>query len=692
VDLLNIRDQHLAAEAMKALGRLKAHEAVPKMMEKMLDPKSHNMVVTAGRQALLKMDAHPFTLKHLNYFKSLPPVTKRDKSMLLHVASDLAAQGKKEGYDALIDVATDHEHYYWLFRREAAKKLGELNYRPALPYLKRVALAPLSKSPFPIKEVAFEVYQKLGGKEKLWQAPKPAAVLKENGVLIAWPRDRKARTYYLYRDNTKDFALRAFNLKDTEFLDTLIAPGTTYLYCLQSHSASGKQSLFSADCRITVPGNEKVPVASHTNQDGDRFIVKRIGTGKVKAFDPVGRKPGQGRLPTYHTDVVVGDLNNDGDLDFISHQRTLQKRRAFLSDGTFLWERPYYCYHGPSHNIKSVIGDLDEDGKNEVAVLEHDNSTMYLMTLDPMTGKVRQKRNISKDLNPSNEYRDDLYLADLTGTGVLQTIVIQNNCYSAVGLLAYDSNLKPLWSFRTPVASGHRVVFQDLDGDGKDEIVLGRDVVDNDGTKMFRAPDFVGQGHADGITVMDFDPARPGLEIAYAGCNQDNAYMMDAKGNLLWNHVYGHAQWLAAGEFRINIPGLEILVNFKSDDKIVWGFDCKGNLFEHNIQGMQVQRIDWDGNDANGDEIITADGRVMESSTGRTLFTCKPGLLHRVVDVMGDGREEIVESDVEDGTINIYANTADNTDPRPSRRKPGYWERESRYMISFNSDYTNPFK
>jgi HEAT repeat protein len=682
MELLDASDQHLAREAMIALGRLNASQALSKMVEKMLDPASHNMIVRAGRGALIKMDAHPFTLKHLSHFRSLPPVTKRDKGMLLHIASDLAAQGKKEGFDALIEIMADPDHYYWLFRREAVKKLDELNYRPALTHLKKVAQASLSKSSFPIKETAFEVYQKLGGKEKLWQAPPPQAVQKDNSILITWPKDSRATAYYLYRDNIKDFALRAFDLTDTQFMDTLIRPGATYIYYVQSHAGKDRHSLFSPSCKITVAGDDTKEIADKKSNGQNRFLVKRIGTGKVKAFEQVGQRPGSKTLPTYHTDVVVGDLNNDGHLDFISHQRDLQKRRAFLLDGSYLWERPYYCFHSPSHNIKSVIGDLDEDGKNEVAVLEHENSRLFLRILDPLTGTVKNQRNISKDLNPANEYRDDIYLADLKGTGKLQTIVIQNNCYSAVELWAFDHELKPLWSYKTETASGHRLVFHDLDNDNKDEIVLGRDVVDHNGKMMFRAPDFVGQGHADGITVMDFDPARPGLEIAYAGCNQDNAYMMGADGKLLWNHVYGHAQWLAGGEFRPDIPGKEILVNFKSDNKIIWGFDCKGNLFEHNIQGMKVQRIDWDGNDANGDEIITTDGRVMESTTGRVIMQCKPGMLHRVIDIMGDGREEIVESDVENGTINIYGNTEHNPNPRPSKWK----------VAGFYRDYVNPFK
>ena len=52
----------------------------------------------------------------------------------------------------------------------------------------------------------------------------------------------------------------------------------------------------------------------------------------------------------------------------------------------------------------------------------------------------------------------------------------------------------------------------DVDGDGRDEIVLGSVVLDDNGTALWST----GFGHPDKCFVTDIDPERPGLEIFYA--------------------------------------------------------------------------------------------------------------------------------------------------------------------------------
>ena len=56
---------------------------------------------------------------------------------------------------------------------------------------------------------------------------------------------------------------------------------------------------------------------------------------------------------------------------------------------------------------------------------------------------------------------------------------------------------------------GTRVAVADVDADGKDEIVYGAMVVDDDGTGLFST----GLRHGDALHVSDLDPARLGLEV-----------------------------------------------------------------------------------------------------------------------------------------------------------------------------------
>ena len=60
------------------------------------------------------------------------------------------------------------------------------------------------------------------------------------------------------------------------------------------------------------------------------------------------------------------------------------------------------------------------------------------------------------------------------------------------------------------IAQGvYSMIPADVDGDGKDEIVFGAMVVDDDGTGLYST----GRGHGDALHVSDMDPSNPGLEI-----------------------------------------------------------------------------------------------------------------------------------------------------------------------------------
>jgi rhamnogalacturonan endolyase len=55
----------------------------------------------------------------------------------------------------------------------------------------------------------------------------------------------------------------------------------------------------------------------------------------------------------------------------------------------------------------------------------------------------------------------------------------------------------------------HNLSVADVDGDGRDEIVYGAAVIDDDGKGLYST----GWGHGDALHVGDLDPANPGLEI-----------------------------------------------------------------------------------------------------------------------------------------------------------------------------------
>ena len=55
----------------------------------------------------------------------------------------------------------------------------------------------------------------------------------------------------------------------------------------------------------------------------------------------------------------------------------------------------------------------------------------------------------------------------------------------------------------------HNMICGDVDQDGKDEILLGSCMLDNNGTLLWST----GLGHPDKIYLTDIDPNRPGMEV-----------------------------------------------------------------------------------------------------------------------------------------------------------------------------------
>jgi hypothetical protein len=580
--LLDDPNLHVAAAAADALGRFKEKSAVPALKRKIVAEDSHRWESSYAFNALKEISDRPFTKDEWIGLRNNPRLT----SEALDIAKMLAKDGDEDAVKYLIDAIVDTS-YYWLKRERALKAAGELGMEKAVPNAKKIFLK--KNEHVRVRIAAYDALEKLKSTKGVLKCANPNISLQDGIPLLTW-KNQKGAVYYKVYKQTEDGrrpAMLKEKVRATSFLDVFCEKGKGYKYRIAFVNKKGLESAPS-DLSGAVKA-EKDGIERDLDKVKTKAPVKTISN----AYGPLPEG-----MANIHCDVVVGDLNNDRQVDFIVHDRVHETKRAFLFDGTLLWERPYYYYHSPVHDIRSVVGDFDEDNKNDVALLEHEGLFLNVVILDALTGKIKNQRSLKSVLNGNYEIRDDILCGDTKGTGKNQTIIIHHNCYSSVEVVALDKDLDVVWKFSTPHSSPHRMLVEDLDGDGRDEFVLSHETIDHNGGLMGRAPSIAGS-HADGVRAGDFDPRHPGLEVAVAGCNHDNVYLLDINMHLLWVRFDGHAQWLTFGDFAPDRDGLELVVNFRSSRGFVWLLDARGEYIKNTLFG-RPDRIDWDGDPKTG--------------------------------------------------------------------------------------------
>ena len=108
----------------------------------------------------------------------------------------------------------------------------------------------------------------------------------------------------------------------------------------------------------------------------------------------------------------------------------------------------------------------------------------------------------------------------------------------------FDSGSAPP-PYPNPAASpysgqgNHSLSIADVDGDGRDEIVYGAMVVDDDGKGLFST----GLRHGDALHVGDLDPARPGLEVFGIHENEEATVALKTPGAALYDARTGQILW-----------------------------------------------------------------------------------------------------------------------------------------------------
>ena len=341
--------------------------------------------------------------------------------------------------------------------------------------------------------------------------------------------------------------------------------------------------------------------------------------------------------------IRFGDLSGDGRMDFLLVKPDhVQDERyfahsivcatAFSADGELLWQIGDSEYDSPSVkcDIPAQIYDLDRDGKNEVILIMEGE----ILILDGKSGETKKSAPL-----PDKFACGSITIADLEGTGYAQYILIKNKFSK---MWALDFNLNIIWSFEGNL--GNTPFVFDLNGDGKEEIIAGYNVLTADGELLWKADM---PAHANSVCACLLSgEVTPTLIFCGPFVR---AYT--ASGELLWE-INETAQSICVAHFRENAIKEDILLMdslsmFSSDGEfliqknetvylpqVVYDFDASGKTY---IAGHKKE------------DIVTTvyDGYM------RTVYTLETFGNIACCDLLGDGHMQIIIYNNE--SLDIYS-------------------------------------
>ena len=358
------------------------------------------------------------------------------------------------------------------------------------------------------------------------------------------------------------------------------------------------------------------------------------------------------RAGAHYTQFMVYDYDGDGRAEMICK----------TSDGTV-------------DGTGTVIGNASADYRASSGYILSGNE--YLTLFDGLTGKALDTvdyipgRGTVSSWGDTYGNRVDRFLAATAYlNGTTPSCVMIRGCYTRMTAAAYnvvDKKLVHLWTFDSGTAESttsgygdgnHNCFAADCDNDGKDEIVMGSAVIDDNGKLLYTT----GRRHGDVLHVGDLVPGNPGLEIFM--CHEASPYGFSlrdaATGRIILQKTgssdtgRGLADNLVAGNDSAEFVGVQDSLVYDASGNTVcswsditkWGMNSvvywTGSLERAVLDRTMVDQY------GSGRVFTGSNVTYNNSSKSNACLTC---------DLFGDWREEMIFRLGTGSGVRIYSTT-----------------------------------
>ena len=551
------------------------------------------------------------------------------------------------------------------------------------------------------------------------------AIKKSNGVFLSWritAEEYYDVTYNVYRDGT---LLNAEPLEVSNYTDRGGSLSSTYTVCPVVRGIEGKaceavsvwRQNYKEIVLPTVIGKDGTDITSQyqpndisaADLDGDgemELIVRRINVTDQASIWDINQK--------VYTRIDV--IKQDGTLlwwidvgpNMFSPNQMESNAVAFDWDEDGKAEVLLRANDGltihAADSTETVIGSKTANYRGSIAWHEANNSyetqgTEYLLYLEGATGNIYQKMNypLPRSLQGLIKGTTNGSWGDNYGhrankhffgapylDGRHPSIVICRGIYTHIYMKAFDVNptthkLTQRWFWKEESSSSpwfgqgfHNFSINDVDMDGRDEIVYGSMVIDDNGKGLSTT----GRGHGDAQHTSDLDPFRWGEEIFT--CHEDRP------GSMLRNATTADVYFTCssdrddgrcmAGNFSNTYPGC--LMSSARTDGYISSVTGQSAMASDGTM-MQNFRIYWDGDlqeetfnygkmsddgyDHGLNPHVVKLGSNWSSNYwafGNNVWTCNStkGSPNFQGDIFGDWREELILR-TSDHKLRIYTTT-----------------------------------